>query len=70
VFSGHLRLNRASEVTHDGLDSARMFNCQPCLLEKSCKVDESLDSVLVVGILDGREAVVGPASIDGSEGER
>lgn len=34
------------------------------------KVDESLDSVLVVGVADVRETVVGPSSVDCGEGER
>ena len=34
------------------------------------EVDESLDSVLVTGVFDGRETVVGPTSIDSREGER
>ena len=33
------------------------------------EVDEGLCSVLVVGVLDGGETVVGPASVDGCEGE-
>ena len=34
------------------------------------EVDESLGSFPVVGILDFRETVVGPAGIDGRKGER
>ena len=34
------------------------------------EVDESSDSVSAVGIIDGGEPIVGPASVDGGEGER
>ena len=34
------------------------------------EVDESLESTLVVGVLDAGEAVVGPSGVDSGEGER
>ena len=33
------------------------------------EVDEGLGSLPAIGVIDGRETVVGPASVDGCEGE-
>ena len=34
------------------------------------EVDESLGDILAVGVIDGREAIICPASVDGRKGKR
>ena len=47
-------------------ESAACGYMQRNLLE----VDESSGSVIAIGVIDGRETVVGPASVEGRESER